>query len=57
MEKQPETSYVVIIEQDGDVAQLACESLEEARMVRTSFMHYGKYSDIRIAKLSPTEES
>jgi hypothetical protein len=40
--------YFVIIEQDGDSACLECDSLEEAQMVRRSFVNYGKCSDVRI---------
>lgn len=40
--------YFVIIEQDGDIARLECDSLEEAQMVRRSFVNYGKCSDVRI---------
>lgn len=40
--------YFVIIEQDGETARLECESLEEAQMVRRSFVNYGKCSDVRI---------
>lgn len=49
-------TYIVVIEQDGETARLICETLEEAQMVRTSFLHYGKFEDIRIEK-SPTDES
>jgi hypothetical protein len=40
--------YTVIIEQDGETARLTCETLEEAQMVRQSFVNYGKCSDVRI---------
>jgi hypothetical protein len=41
-------TYFVIVEQDGDTARLECETLEEAQMVRRSFVNYGKCSDVRI---------
>ena len=41
-------TYFVIVEQDGDTARLACETLEEAQMVLRSFVNYGKCSDVRI---------
>ena len=40
--------YIVVIEQDGDTALLECASLEEAQLVRRSFVNYGKCSDVRI---------
>jgi hypothetical protein len=40
--------YFVIIEQAGEQARLECDSLEEAQMVRRSFVNYGKCSDVRI---------
>lgn len=41
-------TYFVIVEQDGDIARLECETLEEAQMVRRSFVNYGKCSNVRI---------
>jgi hypothetical protein len=40
--------YIVIIEQDGETARLQCETLEEAQIVRRSFVNYGKCNDVRI---------
>ena len=41
-------TYYVVIEHDGETARLECESLEEAQMVRRSFVNYGKYGEVRI---------
>ena len=41
-------TYFVIIEQDGETAQLVCKTLEEAQMIRRSFENYGKCADVRI---------
>lgn len=42
--------YIVIIEQDGETAYLACETLEEAQMVCKSFINYGKCSNVSIER-------
>lgn len=41
-------TYYVVIEQDGDVARLACDSLAEAHQVKISFENYGKCQNISI---------
>lgn len=33
--------YTVVINHQGDSARLACATLEEARLVRSSFIHWG----------------
>ena len=40
--------YTVVILQDGETARLKCDTLEEAQMVRTSFLNYGKFESITI---------
>lgn len=43
--------YIVIVEQDGDVARLECDSLEEAERVKVSFENYGKCQNICIEQI------
>lgn len=40
--------YTVVILQDGEYARLACDTLEEAQLVRRSFVNYGKCQEIVI---------
>lgn len=40
--------YTVVILQDGELARLECESLEEAQRVRVSFENYGKCQSVTI---------
>jgi hypothetical protein len=41
--------YTVIINHAGEVVRLACETMEEAQMVRRSFINWGGMGyDIRI---------
>jgi hypothetical protein len=41
--------YAVIINHAGEVVRLACETMEEAQIVRRSFVHWGGMGyDIRI---------
>jgi hypothetical protein len=42
-------SYTVIIDHAGEVVCLACDTMEEAQMVRRSFVNWGGMGfDIRI---------
>jgi hypothetical protein len=42
-------TYAVIINHAGEVVRLACETMEEAQIVRRSFVHWGGMGyDIRI---------
>ena len=42
-------NYTVIIDHAGEVVRLACETMEEAQIVRRSFVHWGGMGfDIRI---------
>lgn len=34
-------TYTVVIKHRGETAQLLCSTLEEAQMVRRSFVHWG----------------
>ena len=34
-------NYIVVINHQGETARLACQSLEEAQMVRKSFINWG----------------
>lgn len=44
-------TYTVVINHNGETARLACSSWEEARMVRSSFIHWGGLGyDINIVK-------
>jgi hypothetical protein len=43
-------TYVVVILQDGEYARLECETLEEAHLVRRSFVNYGKCQRVTIEK-------
>lgn len=43
-------TYFVTIKQDGETARLACETLEEAKMVYVSFLNYGKCEDVIIER-------
>lgn len=40
--------YTVVILHDGECARLDCDTLEEAQLVRRSFVNYGKYQEVRI---------
>ena len=40
--------YYVKIQHGAELAILKCESLAEAKLVKISFEHYGKYQDITI---------
>ena len=40
--------YNVVIIQDGECARLECDSLEDARQVRQSFVNYGKCQSVTI---------
>lgn len=42
--------YTVVILQDGDIARLDCNTLEEAINVRRSFVNYGKCQKVTIEK-------
>lgn len=42
--------YFVVIEQDGEIARLECETLQEAQKVKVSFENYGKCESITIEK-------
>jgi hypothetical protein len=45
----PDTAYAVVINHLGETARLACHSLEEAQMVRQSFVNWGGFGyDIEI---------
>jgi hypothetical protein len=35
------TGYTVVINHQGETARLPCESIEEAQMVRRSFINWG----------------
>ncbi len=41
-------SYVVVIVQNDEEARLLCETLEEAQMVKRSFVNYGKFQSVTI---------
>jgi hypothetical protein len=42
-------NYTVIINHAGEEARLACDTMEEAQMIRRSFVHWGGMGfDIRI---------
>jgi hypothetical protein len=41
-------TYTVVIQQDGEFARLDCETLEEAQLVRRSFVNYGKCQSVTI---------
>lgn len=41
-------TYTVVIVQDGEIARLPCATLEEAQLVRRSFVNYGKCQEVRI---------
>jgi hypothetical protein len=43
--------YQVVIIQDGETARLDCETLEEAQMVRRSFVNYGKCQSVTIEEV------
>ena len=43
--------YQVVIVQDGEVARLDCETLEEAQNVRRSFVNYGKCQEVTIEEI------
>ena len=43
--------YTVVILQDGEYACLECQTLEEAQLVRQSFVNYGKYQEVVIERL------
>ena len=43
-------TYIVVVRKDGEEAHLACDSLEEAKSVRQSFINYGKCEDVYIIK-------
>lgn len=43
--------YQVVLFQDGDYARLEYDSMEEAVMVRRSFVNYGKCQEVRIEYL------
>ena len=34
-------NWTVVITHEGDIARLTCNSLEEAQLVRSSFIHWG----------------
>ncbi len=34
-------TYTVVINHNGETARLACQSMEEAQMVRQSFINWG----------------
>ena len=34
-------NYIVVINHEGDVARLLCTTLDEAELVRTSFVNWG----------------
>jgi hypothetical protein len=40
--------YTVVILQDGEYARLECDTLEEAQLVKQSFVNYGKYQEVVI---------
>jgi hypothetical protein len=43
------TVYTVVINHQGETASLTCESMEEAQMVRRSFINWGGFGyDINI---------
>ena len=44
--------YIVVIVQNGEVARLACATLEEAQQVRQSFINYGKCQEVYITKVT-----
>jgi len=46
--------YTVVILQDGEYAWLECKTLEEAQLVRQSFVNYSKYQEVTIAKSTLT---
>jgi hypothetical protein len=46
-------AYEVVIVQDGDTARLECATLEEAQLVRQSFINYGKCQSVEIERKDP----
>lgn len=46
--------YTVVIVQDGDRARLSCATLEEAIMVKRSFVNYGRYQEVSIEHCART---
>lgn len=43
-----EAPYYVVTVQDGESARLGCATLEEAVVVKRSFVNYGKCQEVRI---------
>ena len=41
-------NYVVVIVQDGETARLDCETLQQAQLVKRSFINYGKCESVTI---------
>lgn len=41
-------TYTVVIMQDGETARLECATLQEAQLVRQSFINYGKCQEVII---------
>lgn len=42
------TKYTVVITHLGEQARLDCATLEEAQLVRQSFVNYGQYQEVDI---------
>lgn len=45
-------TYYVVILQDNEYARLECATIEEAQLVRQSFVNYGKCQEITIEEHS-----
>jgi hypothetical protein len=40
--------YIVIIKDNGDIARLECETLEEAVLLKQAFLNHGVYQSVTI---------
>ena len=49
--------YTVVILQDDERARLECHTLEEAQLVRQSFVNYGKCQEVVIEHLELKNET
>jgi len=49
-------TYTVVILQDGETARLECTTLEEAQLVRQSFVNYGKCQEVVIEQTEQNSE-
>jgi len=41
-------TWFVVIQQDDDQAVLECDTVDEAILLRQSFLNYGKYQSVEI---------